>query len=629
MSKEKKDTKKKGKGKLIIVLVLTLLLGGGAAIGSFLLWQNMGYLTTDNARVTTNLINITTPMGGTLERLDIYEGQTVTQNQILGWAAHGEAIRSPIDGLVVHTTAVEGQVLNAGEIIAVIADINNIHIVANIEETDIAQLQRGLAVTVTIDGLGNEEFSGYISEIGRITSAELSGNAVFFNTGGNFTRVTHLIPIEITITDPVNLENLIGTNATVRIPLRDNVPQATPAALNMQGVSTRGIVESVTSRNIYSSLGSNIESVYVEVGDEVTEGQVLAVLNVEDLEFAIAQQRVALTLARQNSQIAVGDAQRMLNEATANLENNTNMRILHAETALSAAEVHLLEVQRNRDVALQDYEDGSDMQILSAEIALQNAESALISARADLAALEETTERLQIMYDAGFLPREELRQSELALAAARSRYNDAQTAHANAATAQGHTLVQQSRSLEITETMLQSANVAVQNAQILLSAERAAAQQEIESLRSILANTQAATNVEQLEIALRQLERQLEESVITAPVNGTITAAHAREGAAGIGLMFVIEDIDTLKITTSFREYDIGRLEVGMEVIITASGTGNTEHRGIISRINPAAVPNSPIVEFEAEITVTTQNSGLRIGMTTRIDVIFEGGLTR
>jgi len=33
-------------------------------------------------------------------------------------------------------------------------------------------------------------------------------------------RVTQLIPIQIRITDDVYLNNLIGVNATVRIPLR-------------------------------------------------------------------------------------------------------------------------------------------------------------------------------------------------------------------------------------------------------------------------------------------------------------------------------------------------------------------------------------------------------------------------
>jgi membrane fusion protein (multidrug efflux system) len=159
-------------------------------------------------------------MPGTLERFTVYEGQYVSANDIIGWVEGDEVMRSPFDGLIIHTNARQDQMVSPDEHIAVIADINNIHIEANIRETDIARLQKGQSAIVTIDTFGNRQFAGYISEIGHITSAELTGQAVFFNTGGTFTRVTHLIPIEIVIVDDVNLDSLIGVNARVRISLR-------------------------------------------------------------------------------------------------------------------------------------------------------------------------------------------------------------------------------------------------------------------------------------------------------------------------------------------------------------------------------------------------------------------------
>jgi multidrug resistance efflux pump len=210
---------KKKKSKFIIIL-LTLALAGGAAGGIYFVWQRAGYLMTDNARVTTTLIAITSDTPGVLERLTVSEGFYVKENEILGWVKNGRTLRSPVDGLVIYTGAVQGQMVSPQEMIAVIADTSKIHIQANIEETDILGLQKGQRAIVTIDTFGNRPFEGYISEIGRITTAELSGQAVFFNTGGTFTRVTHLIPIEINLTDYINLESLIGVNARVQIPIR-------------------------------------------------------------------------------------------------------------------------------------------------------------------------------------------------------------------------------------------------------------------------------------------------------------------------------------------------------------------------------------------------------------------------
>ena len=216
----KQESSKKGgiiMNKKVMAAMLTLTLLGGAGIG-VAIWHNAGFLATDNARVTTTLISVTANVPGVLERFAIYEGQRVREDEILGWVENGEAMRSPVDGLVIQTNAVQNQFVSQIEPIAVIADLNNLHIQANIEETDISNVQLGQRVYVTIDGFGNRQFIGYVSNIGNITQAEIAGNA--FNTSTTFTRRTHLIPIEINIVEDINLDNIIGVNAKVRIPIR-------------------------------------------------------------------------------------------------------------------------------------------------------------------------------------------------------------------------------------------------------------------------------------------------------------------------------------------------------------------------------------------------------------------------
>ncbi|MCL2564444.1 MAG: efflux RND transporter periplasmic adaptor subunit [Defluviitaleaceae bacterium] len=212
--------KKNGKGKIILVLALTLILISGVGAGLYFYTQSVNYLTTDNARVTTTLIPISSNTPGVLERFTLYQGRYVAENEVIGWVENGETLRSPFDGLVVQANAVAEQLVSPMDVLAVIADINGLHIQANIEETNIARVQVGQPATVTIDVFGNRQFNGYVSEIGLVTAAELTGQSMFFNTGGTFTRVTHLIPIKINIIDDIILDNVIGVNARVRIPLR-------------------------------------------------------------------------------------------------------------------------------------------------------------------------------------------------------------------------------------------------------------------------------------------------------------------------------------------------------------------------------------------------------------------------
>ena len=385
--------------------------------------------------------------------------------------------------------------------------------------------------------------------------------------------------------------------------------EARPAA-PLNNITVSGIVESVERRNVYTTLGFRIDRVYVETGDQVQAGQVLASLDTANLELTIAQQRASIDVARQNSQNAIQDTRRMLSEATANLANNTNIHILNAEAALSAAKLNLTSVQQNYDDAIRDYNLGNNPQVL-------NAESLLRTARVELDRIERDHANFTNLLASGIITQDEMRQSENALTHARNQYNDARTSYENA------TQLQQ-RTIEQLRISLETAAASKQSAQEMLNAARVAAQQDIERLRSSVASAETGANLEHMEIALRQLERQLEESTITAPISGTVTAVIAREGATGMGLLFTVEDTDNLRIITSFREYDLGRVEQGMEVVITSNATGTAEYTGVISRINPAATPSSPVVEFEAEVTVTSADTGLRIGMNTRVSVALE-----
>jgi multidrug resistance efflux pump len=130
---------------------------------------------------------------------------------------------------------------------------------------------------------------------------------------------------------------------------------------------------------------------------------------------------------------------------------------------------------------------------------------------------------------------------------------------------------------------------------------------------------QLNATVEALEIALRLMERQLENATLTAPISGTVTAVFVTEGTMGMGLMFIVEDTENLRIMTAFREYEIDMIQAGMDVVIRTAG--NAEYQGVIRRISPAANVLSHIVEFEVEVAITSENTGLRIGMNTRIEV--------
>ena len=379
------------------------------------------------------------------------------------------------------------------------------------------------------------------------------------------------------------------------------------AGLDSNGVTARGTVESVERKTVYTTSGFLVERVYVKDGDTVRAGQVLAVLDIGDLELAIAQQNATLEATRKNTENAVRETRRMLSEAEANLARNTNIHILSAEAALNGAIVNLEITQQNYDNAMRDYLYRSNPHIVAAE-------NALNAIRTELDAMEVTYANVKFLYAYGDVSREEFRQLETGITHLRNQYSDA-TRSLEIASDQEQRAIQQLR------TALQSAVTDRQNAQQLLTAANSAANQEIEMLRSSVIVAELASNLEPMEIAIQLMERQLEDSVITSPIDGTVTAVFATEGAVGMGGLFIVEDTENLRIITSVREYEITKIEPGMDVVIQADATGTTEHEGVIRRISPSANINSHIVEFEVEVAILSENTGLRIGMNTRIIV--------
>ncbi|MCL2841420.1 MAG: efflux RND transporter periplasmic adaptor subunit [Defluviitaleaceae bacterium] len=209
----KRESSKKGgfvMSKKAVVMILAAALIGGAGIGAFM-WHNAGFIATEDAHVATTLIPVSANGAGIMERFTVQEGQHVNADEVLGWVEGGEAMRAPLDGLIMQTNVVQGQLVSSMETVAVISDTSNIHIRANIEETDILNVQVGQRAYVTIDTFGNQRFAGYVSSI---------GNAALPDTSLHNSRTTLMIPIEVNLVDDVDLDRLIGVNARVRIPLR-------------------------------------------------------------------------------------------------------------------------------------------------------------------------------------------------------------------------------------------------------------------------------------------------------------------------------------------------------------------------------------------------------------------------
>lgn len=528
-------------------------------------------------------------------------------------------------------------------------------------------------------------------------------------------------------------------------------------------VSLTGVVDTENGRKVYSTLSYLVESVNVEVGDTVEEGDVLAKLKTSDLELDIAQQQAAVDASNSQAAHQIEVSRKAYENAKENYENGLDSSAISADQSVTQADYSVEQAKQQLESAKAAVSDAQENyritrdqlngNVTSAEEALRDAKDALSEAQSaynsavagQQSALEQakqTFEQQTADYQAAKTEWTHLEQTyltdieteknklgeanknldeykesnkeniengtitpdntpeykklvdavttaEAAVQNARETYvqqksifqniqdgyNQAMTDYqsqvasisSSSASAQSGVAAAQSgvataeaqldaakdaqngasvaqleqgidtakRGVESAALQKEQAEDQADSAEQLRDATNNQIEQQIETLQDSLISSQlAAESNRSQEIAIEKLQNTLDEATITAPVSGVVTAVYAKVGEPGNGLLFVIEDTESLKVTTYIKEYDIGNITEGMKVTIKSDATGDKEIPGTITYIAPAAVKtdtgatkttdNNSTVEFEAEVQVDEQNSGLRIGMNTRLTVLVD-----
>ncbi|MGD0152690.1 MAG: efflux RND transporter periplasmic adaptor subunit [Thermacetogeniaceae bacterium] len=225
-----------------LLILGALIIVGGLFGLAYYVYESLNFFSTQNAQVTADMITMTPEVTGKLNSWDVKEGDVVKTGQTIGvqdvstlvtstalspQALSSSAdsiiakadIKSPIDGKVVESDVIAGQVISPGMQIAIIADTSHIYIKANIEETSILRIRPGQVVDIGIDAYPHRVFKGYIESIGQATQTAFS-SLPSLNTSGTYSKVTQLIPVKIDIMNADNLSLMPGMNATVKIHIK-------------------------------------------------------------------------------------------------------------------------------------------------------------------------------------------------------------------------------------------------------------------------------------------------------------------------------------------------------------------------------------------------------------------------
>lgn len=130
-------------------------------------------------------------------------------------AFENTTIRAPTDAVVVQKATEEGNIVEPGQTLLTVTDIDRAWIAANIEETSVGLVKVGQPVRITVDEGG--KLSGKISEVRASTAAQFALIGAE-NPSGNFTKLVQRIPIKIQL-DP-HPDRVLRAGQSVEISVR-------------------------------------------------------------------------------------------------------------------------------------------------------------------------------------------------------------------------------------------------------------------------------------------------------------------------------------------------------------------------------------------------------------------------
>ena len=411
-------------------------------------------------------------------------------------------------------------------------------------------------------------------------------------------------------------------------------------------ISATGTVESASSMMVYSTVAYTVQEVPVEVGDYVEEGQLLAKLDDQNIQDQIASQEASLSVSSGTSAASIASARDSYEQFKAGLEDGMNSGILSAESAVTNAYNSYTNAVTTYERYKEGLDAGENATLLSQDAALRNARSAMESAQ------ESYTNALDALYKAD----DDINDAQADLTDAENDLDDterdldraeddldraeqrlksmgsAEESYAAAITQYNATVTTVDNTLADYATAVETAYEAYQTAQTNLQSAKVSAQNQLQSYKDSLNSAYAGANKAVNEVSLRQLRADLADTEIKAPVAGTVTAVYAEVGSAGSGLLFVIEDVDNLVVSTSVKDYDVGTVKTGMPVTIKSDSTGDQVYDGEITSIAPTADKSAAgatntsggDVTFAADVAVRSQDTGLRIGMSVRLNFLVE-----
>jgi HlyD family secretion protein len=347
-------------------------------------------------------------------------------------------------------------------------------------------------------------------------------------------------------------------------------------------ITASGKVVPVQSVNISPKNPGVLSQLYVEQGDRIQKGQILARMDSASIEAQKSQ--YLANLAQSQAQLA---------EA---LAGNRPQEIAQAKARLAQSQAQLAAARA-----------GNRPQ----EIA--QSQSQVDAAQAKVNYTGEQVKRYQYLYKEGAEKKQLLDQAISEDKSARANLEEAK---------KRFSLVKTGTRTEEIEQRQAAVNEARAALVLMQDGTRS---EEIAQRQAAVASVQAQ---------LKGVQVQLEDTIIRAPLSGIVTQKYSDPGAfvtpttsastsASATSSSIVAVARGLEILAQVPEADIGRIKPGQQVEIVADAYADQVFKGHVRLIAPEAVIEQGVTSFQVRVALDTGTDKLRSGL--NVDLTFFG----
>ncbi|MCP1387859.1 HlyD family efflux transporter periplasmic adaptor subunit [Corynebacterium sp. TA-R-1] len=409
------------------------------------------------------------------------------------------------------------------------------------------------------------------------------------------------------------------------------VPAADTVEVAPKDIASRVAVSaSIDSREVIAlstALTSTVTDIAVHVGQPVQDGQIVARLDVSQLQRQLDAQQAQQLSADAAALNELERAQQQLGQQQDALNRGLNARLTQAETAQR-------EAQLRYDDALATFEERKHQVDAGLDPAVMQQANAVDAARrnVNLVGLESVRANA-VNHIAALLGQQDPLTPVIGILEADERYGGARSELDAAQRGYESALQAVDADLAAKQRAVGQAFQAKSDADVALEVTRLAVQQELATSASSVEQARRGREASQLaaEVGQNQLRVDIQSGEVRSPIDGVVTEVVAQRGGAAAGHLLTVADPNRLILTAKVNEVDAGKVQVGNEVTFTTPSTGVKQYRGRIAEISSVAAPQGgpeapaggqpPRPEFPVLIEVEGDTEGLRIGGTAKVQI--------